>query len=63
LSQASEEGEKLVVGSIPPGLSVEGCDQVENPLLQLKVPARRIAMSGALSTNARQISSTDHDGT
>ena len=37
LSQASEEGEKLVVGSIPPGLSVEGFDQVENPLLQLKV--------------------------
>ena len=32
-----EKGEELVVRSIPPGLSVEGCDQVENPLVQLKV--------------------------
>ena len=37
MSQVSEEGEELVVGSIPPGLSVERCDRVENPLLQLKV--------------------------
>ena len=36
LSQASEEGEKLVVGPIPTRLSVERCDRVEKPLLQLK---------------------------
>ena len=37
LSQASEEGEQVVVGSIPPRRSVERCDFVENPLLQLKI--------------------------
>ena len=37
LSQASEEGEQLVVGSIPPRRSVERCDFVENPPLQLKI--------------------------
>jgi hypothetical protein len=36
-SQALEEGEKLVIGAISSGLSVEGCDPVENPLLQLEV--------------------------
>jgi hypothetical protein len=37
LSQASEEGEQLVVGPIPSRRSVERCDFVENPLLQLKI--------------------------
>jgi hypothetical protein len=67
LSQASEEGEELVVGPISPRFSVERCDCVKNPLLQLKIgmkcSARRIAMSGTLSTNAWKISSTDHNGT
>ena len=35
--QALEESEELVVGSIPPGLSIERCNRIENPLLQLKV--------------------------
>jgi len=35
-SEALEEG-KLVVGSIPPGLSVERRDRIENPLLQFQV--------------------------
>jgi hypothetical protein len=37
LSQALEESEELVVGSIPTGLSIERCNCIENPLLQLKV--------------------------
>jgi hypothetical protein len=32
-----EEGEKLVIGSISSGSSVEGCNTVENSLLQLEV--------------------------
>jgi hypothetical protein len=37
LSQVFEEGEELVVWSIPPWLSIERCHCVENPLFQLKV--------------------------
>lgn len=36
-SKASEKSDELVVGSIPPGLSVERRDLVENSLLHLKV--------------------------
>ena len=36
-SQAFEEGEELVVGSIATGLSIERSNRVEKPLLQLKV--------------------------
>ena len=37
LSQALEESEELVVGSIPTGLSIERCNCIVNPLLKLKV--------------------------
>jgi hypothetical protein len=33
LLKASEEGEELVVGTIPPRLSVERRDRIENSLL------------------------------
>jgi hypothetical protein len=36
-SQVLEEGEKLVIRPISPGLSIEGYDPVENPLLQLEI--------------------------
>ena len=66
LSQALEESEELVVGSIPTGLSIERCNCIENPLLKLKVGIQikedRV-MSSTLSVNAQQTSSIVHNGT
>ena len=56
LSQALEESDELVVGSIPTGLSVERCNCIENPLHPNK-PAWSRSTHGqaiALSRTARR---------
>ena len=37
MSEALEECEEPVVGSVPPGLAIGRCGQIQNPLFQFKV--------------------------